>query len=55
MTAINVGIFFYGFINDWNINPVVLEFWLAGTLVQVVGVVLVVTKSLFPEQRRESS
>jgi hypothetical protein len=33
---------------DWNVRTSVLQAWLAATVIEVVGVVLVVTRSLFP-------
>jgi len=35
---------------DWNLETSVINVWLAATVVQVVGVVLVVTRSLFPRR-----
>jgi hypothetical protein len=32
----------------WNLHPAVINIWLGATVVQVVGVVLVVTRHLFP-------
>jgi hypothetical protein len=32
----------------WNLTPGVIEVWLAATVVQVVGVVAIVTRHLFP-------
>lgn len=36
----------------WNVHTSVLQVWLAATVVEVLGVVLVVTRNLFP--RRDS-
>ena len=33
---------------SWDLSPGVVEVWLAATVVQVVGVVVVVTRHLFP-------
>lgn len=38
----------YGFYNSWDIPAVVIDGWLAAVVIQVVGVVLVVARSLFP-------
>lgn len=38
---------------DWNLEPVVINAWLGATLVQVIGVVTIVTRYLFP--RRDSN
>lgn len=35
---------------DWHLSPAVIDVWLAATAVQVVGIVLVVTRNLFPER-----
>lgn len=32
----------------WNLSPAVIDIWLGATLVEVVGIVLVVTQHLFP-------
>jgi hypothetical protein len=32
----------------WKIQPQVMEFWLSATVIQIVGVVLVITHNLFP-------
>lgn len=34
----------------WNLEPVVINIWLGATVVQVVGIVLVVTRHLFPQR-----
>jgi hypothetical protein len=36
----------------WNLEPIVINVWLGATVVQVVGVVLVVTRHLFPQRDR---
>jgi hypothetical protein len=33
---------------SWHLAPAVIEVWLAATVVRVIGVVFVVTRSLFP-------
>jgi hypothetical protein len=35
---------------DWNISPTVMEFWLSATVVETIGIVLIVTKYLFPSR-----
>jgi hypothetical protein len=35
---------------NWNLEPLVINIWLAATVVQVVGIVLVVTRHLFPQR-----
>lgn len=45
------GIFvWYGDTNGWNIPPAAISTWLGATVVQIVGVVYVVTQSLFPKR-----
>jgi hypothetical protein len=34
----------------WDLSPGVVEVWLAATVVQVVGIVLIVTRHLFPSR-----
>jgi hypothetical protein len=36
----------------WHLDPAVIDVWLGATVVQVVGVVLVVTRHLFPQRDR---
>lgn len=40
----------YGFANDWHIPGSTMNAWLAATVVQVIAVGLVITKSLFPSK-----
>jgi hypothetical protein len=35
---------------DWNLDAVVIDAWLGATLVQVIGVVTIVTRYLFPRR-----
>ena len=45
------GIFvLYGFQNDWNLEAAVINGWLAATVIQVISVVLVITRYLFPNR-----
>jgi hypothetical protein len=39
----------------WDIGPAVMDMWLAATLVEVIGVVHVVTKHLFPSREGASA
>jgi hypothetical protein len=53
--AVQVGIadfafLVYGFWNGWNIPGSTIIAWLSSTVVQVIAVGLVVTKSLFPSE-----
>jgi hypothetical protein len=36
--------------NGWDLTPGVIEVWLAATVVQVVGIVAIVTRHLFPSR-----
>lgn len=38
---------------DWNVPTAAISAWLAATVVQVIAVLLVVTRYLFPERRRK--
>jgi|ERR1700684_95077 len=38
---------------QWKLEPAVIDVWLGATVVQVVGVVLVVTRHLFPERGKK--
>lgn len=40
--------YIYGFKNGWHIPTAAITTWLAATVIQIVGVVLVIAKSLFP-------
>lgn len=35
---------------NWNLKTAVIDVWLGATVVQVVGIVLVVTRHLFPDR-----
>lgn len=43
----DVGFFIYGFSVDWDLAGGVMHSWLAATVVEVIAIVLVVTKYLF--------
>jgi hypothetical protein len=40
--------YIYGFTNHWHIPTAAITTWLGATVVQIVGVVLVIAKNLFP-------
>ncbi len=40
--------FFYGFANNWQIPTGAITGWLAATVIQVVSIVVIITKYLFP-------
>jgi hypothetical protein len=40
--------YIYGFTNGWEIPTAAITTWLVATVVQVIGVVLVIVKNLFP-------
>jgi hypothetical protein len=40
--------YLYGFENGWHIPTAAITTWLAATVIQIVGVVLVIAKNLFP-------
>jgi hypothetical protein len=37
----------YGFYNDWHVPAAAIDAWLGGTIVQVIGALLVVARALF--------
>jgi glutathione S-transferase len=39
----------------WAVPPGVIEFWLAATVVQVVGVVAIVARHLFPSRNEQAA
>ncbi len=43
--------YIYGYENGWHIPANAIEVWLAATVIQVIGVVLVIARSLFPARR----
>lgn len=40
----------YGFTNHWDIPVTAIQAWLAATVIEVVAVVLAVTRSMFPSK-----
>jgi hypothetical protein len=50
LTIADLGFGIYGFANDWDIEPSVIQVWLGATVVEVIGIVLVVTRYLFPRR-----
>jgi hypothetical protein len=46
--------YIYGFLNHWKIPAASISAWLAAIVVQVVGVVMVVAKDIFPGGTREA-
>lgn len=48
LAVADVAFFFYGEANDWKIPGEVVIGWLSSVVVQVVGVVFIVAKNLFP-------
>ncbi len=51
----DVAFFWYGIANHWNIPAAAISAWLAAIVIQVVGVVLVVAKDIFPGPPRADS
>lgn len=46
---------FYKYANqgvDWRIEPVVMNVWLAATVVEVIGITTIVVRHLFPRRER---
>jgi hypothetical protein len=48
----DVAFFIYGFWNEWEIPGGTINAWLAATVVQVIAVGLVITRSLFPSSAK---
>jgi hypothetical protein len=46
----NLGFFLYGGSDHWEIQPVVMQFWLSAAVVQVIGIVYVIARYLFPRR-----
>lgn len=44
----DVAFFIYGFENDWHIPAAAISAWLVAIVVQVIGILLVVAKDIFP-------
>ncbi len=44
----DVAFFLYGFSNAWKIPAAAISAWLAAIVIQVIGVVMVVAKDIFP-------
>jgi hypothetical protein len=40
--------YIYGYENHWHVPASAIDAWLAATVIQVIGVVLVIVRSLFP-------
>lgn len=38
---------------SWDLDPGVVQFWLGATIVELIGVALVVTQYLFPKRDRD--
>jgi len=38
---------------QWDLEPGVIQFWLGATIVELIGVALVVTQYLFPKRDRD--
>jgi hypothetical protein len=53
VTASNAIFGWYGDANAWNIPALAISVWLGATVVEVIGVALVVVNYLFPAERRE--
>jgi hypothetical protein len=48
LAVADTGFLFYGLWNHWKVPAAAIEIWLAAIVVQVIGVVLLITKYLFP-------
>ena len=53
--SVNAGFLFYSWKGwDWKPPDGVVQIWLTATFVQIVSVVVVITKSLFPGHKEEA-
>jgi hypothetical protein len=50
LAVADAGFFWYGIANTWAIEPIVMEFWLSSAVVQVIGIVYVIARYLFPRR-----
>jgi hypothetical protein len=48
LVVADAAFYLYGFENGWQIPTAAITAWLAATVIQIVGVVLVIAKNLFP-------
>jgi hypothetical protein len=48
VVAANATFIWYGDVNGWDISPTAISAWMGATVIQVVSVVLVIIKYLFP-------
>jgi hypothetical protein len=46
----NLGFFLYGGYNGWGIEAAVMQVWLSAAVVQVIGIVYVIARYLFPRR-----
>lgn len=53
VAASNVIFGWYGDTNGWDVPPLAISAWLGATVVEVIGVVLVVVNYLFPAEGRK--
>lgn len=50
IAAANVVFVWYGDTNGWDIPPLAITGWMTATVVEVISVVLVITRYLFPSR-----
>lgn len=49
----DIAFFSYGSSNDWKIDAEVMMSWLAATVIEVLGVVIIIARHLFPSKPGE--
>ena len=49
----DVAFYIYGYENHWHIPSAAIDVWLGAVVVQVIGVVVVIARSLFPPESSE--
>ena len=51
MLIADVAFFLYGYAYHWRVPVGAIQVWLGATVVQIIGVVVVIAKSLFPDEK----
>lgn len=51
LTAANVAFYFFGSSANWRISDAVMLGWISSTVVEIIGIVLIVVKNLFPNRK----
>lgn len=54
LVAVNVFMFMFALNNDWDVSDSVIVGWLAGTFVEIIAVVAIIARHLFPGEHNDS-